>query len=233
MKKTCIILTILTIFLFILLNLFYCSGNVNLLYLGKIFIYPNLKSYKGKIINSEKIPLFLYDFRKNRPIEPYLNYCYFLFEKDINSTEEQKNLEYNLQNDLNLCLRILNRTDIYSFTNMTMISTAGYYDRKSGIYLDDYINQVETTFSNNKLFITKFRNKVKQLEELSNKIIKEEFPYPDEGRETHIFLYSRIAELNNDKLSILQGFVIDYCISKKDKQCQIFLYERDGKNKQK
>ena len=34
---------------------------------------------KDKIINAEKIPLFLYDFRKNRPIEPYLNYCYFLF----------------------------------------------------------------------------------------------------------------------------------------------------------
>lgn len=233
MKKTCIILTILTIFLFILLNLFYRIGNVNLLYLGYSFIYPNLKSYKDKIINAEKIPLFLYDFRRNRPIEPYLNYCYSLFEKDINATEEQKNLEYNLQNDLNLCLRILNRTDIYGFTNMTMISTAGYYDRKSEIYLKDYIKKVEINLSNDKNFIIKFKKRVNQLDKWSDKTIKEEFPFPDEGRETHIYLYSRQAELNYDKLSILRGFVVDYCINRNNKQCKIFLHDRSGNIKRK
>ena len=171
---------------------------------------------------------YIYDIEKDRIVEPFEEYCSFLMEIDIDSAKKDDNLSEKMQKDLDLCLNILNQTDRYNYTNTTMISLAGYYARKSEIIYNKYVNDVVKTFASDKDFILKFKEKLKNLNAQNDKILDKEFPYPDEGRETHIYLYSRVAELKYNQLEILKGFVTEYCIEKNNENCKKFLYERNG-----
>ena len=126
----------------------------------------------------------------------------------------------------------MNDTTNYDFTNTILISIAGSYWRKAEIILNSYINLVEKSFNSDKKFISFFKNKIEEIDIQTENIIKQEFPFPNEGRETHIYLYNRQAELRYEKLEILQGLVANYCLENFEKeQCKIFMHERNGELK--
>ena len=193
-----------------------------------IFYYKN---YSKSIIWLPNNKIFKYDTKLNRPVEAFDNYCFNLMGDELKSLED-KNYKYVAENinnqrpELKECLVILNDTE-HSFTNTTLISFAGYHWHKAEILLNSYINYVEDNFSSDKKFISIFRNKIKEIDKKTEKIINIEVPYPNEGRQTHIFLYDRQAELTSIKLNILQGFVLDYCIENfENNSCQNFTFHR-------
>lgn len=194
------------------------------------------KNYNKNVIRLSNNKVFKYKVR-HIPEQAFDDYCFNLIEENIKSIED-KSYKYiteninNLKPELKECLNILNDTTHFDFTNTTMISFAGSYWRKAEILLNSYINLVEKNFNSDKKFISIFKNKIEEIDKQTENIIKQEFPFPDEGRETHIFLYSRQAELKYEKLAILQGLVANYCLENFEKeQCKIFMHERNGELK--
>lgn len=199
-----------------------------------IFYYKN---YSKSIIWLPNNKIFKYDKKLHRPEEAFDNYCFSLMGDELKSLED-KNYKYVAENinnqrpELKKCLVILNNKN-YRFTNMTLISFAGYHWDKADILLNSYINYVEDNFKSDKKFISVFKNKIAELDKKTKKIIEIEVPYPNEGRQTHIFLYDRQAELTYIRLNILQGFVLDYCINNiENNSCQNFTFNREGKLQQ-
>ena len=184
-----------------------------------ILLYLGFKNYYKSL---NKLHFKIYD-------EKMQNYCKNLLEEDLyilaNENYKSKYKGFNFTKpDKNKCIEILD------YGNMFDMSWLGSYNNKrSEILLNKFINNTEQQFAYDVKFIEAFKNKVKLLNETSKKIVNNEFPNPEEGRETRLYIYNRFASLNYVQIDILKGFVAEYCLKNFEDGCYKKIYDRFGR----
>lgn len=137
------------------------------------------------------------------------NYCLNVISIEQEKLIKNKSFNINENNPkLNTCVDIL-ESSIYADS----LISVSYYHKIKAIKELEYQNfKVKKIFAYDKYFLKLYLDKYKQLKEIGNNKIKEEYPNPYEGRETPLYINLNETYLLEKQKIILNGLIYEYCL---------------------